>query len=133
MVSVSTGESSEERSALSPALAQAKAQTGTKSRTAKASSSAGQRSKLKLILMNFRQNSHYGRYHRNFVFRHTARFYRIAKRRSERFESRSIKPNQSVGATAQTQETVIGLCQTRDVWGSSIFEGPGLVTYLQVR
>jgi hypothetical protein len=30
-------------------------------------------------------------------------------------------------------ETVIGLCQTRDVWGSTIFEGPGLVTYLQVR
>src|SRR5580693_3067707 len=49
MVSVSTGESSEDVSALSPALAKAKAQTGTKSRTAKASSSAGQRPELRLI------------------------------------------------------------------------------------
>jgi hypothetical protein len=40
---VSTGESSDELSALSPALAQAQALTGTKSRTAKASSSVGKR------------------------------------------------------------------------------------------
>jgi hypothetical protein len=47
MVSVATGESSVEVSALSPALAEAKTQTGTKSRTAKASASAGQRPELK--------------------------------------------------------------------------------------
>src|ERR1700751_1372523 len=47
MVSISTGESSKEVSALSPALAQAKALTGTKSRTAKASSSVGKRPELK--------------------------------------------------------------------------------------
>jgi len=46
---VSTGESSEEVSAVSPALAQAKAPTGTKSRTDKASSSAVQRLEIKLI------------------------------------------------------------------------------------
>jgi len=49
MVSVPTGESSEEVSAPSPALAQAKAQSGTKSRTAKASLSAWQQPELKLI------------------------------------------------------------------------------------
>ena len=52
--------------------------------------------------------------------------------RSEGFESRSIKPEQSVGST-QPKETVIGLCQTDDLRGSAVFEGPGLVTHLQVR
>jgi len=55
MVSVSTGESSEEVSARSPALAQA---TGTNSRTAKASSNAGQRPELKIIFDELRQNIH---------------------------------------------------------------------------
>src|SRR5258708_39068757 len=37
---------------------------------------------------------------------HVGREEPIAKRRAEAFESRSIKPNQSVGATAQPKETV---------------------------